>query len=408
MDNSTTLSSSKRRKTSSPDNNDNSTLCLANMPHDHLTAIADYLPKTSRALFAVSLTAPSKSFRVSDWKGKLSEASKAIIKSSTIPLPCPTYKNNSKFRKKVTATEKRSKERLTKYYASSDWDLLDFDDIDKELNKKLTDDDIGAVLVCIDAKNKLKSLLLDCVDVVGHALEPLRESKLLEKVQFASNANEQLSTEVVAPILDGIIDTEGTSLRNVVLPQDWKGGKARNEQPLNGFLVKFNKLLISNSECEGETPRSCFTCFKSVCDGCNGADGYPVQTCGHCKINICDDCEFFPTCRVCDSTFCKVCAERDDVDVAKQCEHCYGEPICFGCVSPENENCEACLGVFYPKLRARNEELGNEIAGLCDENEAQKARHADEKGELCNEIDILRKENDELKKQLSEGLGILG
>jgi len=96
MDNTTTPSSSKRRKTtSSPDNNDNSTLCIANMPHDHLTAIADYLPKSSRALFAVALTAPSKSFRISNWKGKLSEASKAII-TSTVPSLIPSKNKGGK------------------------------------------------------------------------------------------------------------------------------------------------------------------------------------------------------------------------------------------------------------------------------------------------------------------------
>ena len=230
MDNNTTTSSSKRRKISSPDNNDNSTLCLANIPHDHLTAIADYLPKTSRALFAVALTAPSKSFRMSNWKGKVSEASKAVIKSSAMSLPCPTYKNKSKRPKKMTANALGSKERLTKFYASSDWDLLDFDDI-KDLSTKLSEDDIAALLVCIDAKNKLKSLLLDRIDIIGHGLEPLCKSTVLEKVQFASPANQQLSTEVVVPILNSIIDTEGNSLRDVVLPNDWKGGKARNEQP---------------------------------------------------------------------------------------------------------------------------------------------------------------------------------
>ena len=171
MDNSTTPSSSKRRKTSSPDNNDKSTLCLANMPHDHLTAIADYLPKSSRALFAVALTAPSKSFRISNWKGKLSEASKAII-TSTVPSLIPSPNKGAKGYNSV------EKDLLTKYYGTSNWSTLCFLDIKIDnLVDKLSEDDIGAVLVCIDAKNKLKSLrLADCKDIVGNALEPLCES----------------------------------------------------------------------------------------------------------------------------------------------------------------------------------------------------------------------------------------
>ena len=198
MDNRTTPSSSKRRKTSSPNNND-CTLCLANMPHDHLTAIADYLPKSSRALFAVALTAPSKSFRLSNWKSKLSEASKAII-SSTISGPF------------IPVTDGIGWEdvRLKDYYSKDDWEKLDFLDI-KELANKLNDDDIGAVLVCIDATNNLKSLSLEVVDIFGHGLEPLRESKVLEEIAFKMDTK-QLSKSAVLPILESIIDTEGSSL----------------------------------------------------------------------------------------------------------------------------------------------------------------------------------------------------
>jgi len=252
MDNNTP-SSSKRRKTSSPDN-DYSALCLANMPHDHLTAIADYLPKSSRALFAVALTAPSKSFRMSNWKGKLSEASKAIIMSTPSTTTCPSTGDIQSY----------EKARLKSYYSSSDWEKLDFIDIKiDKFEKKLTDDDIGAVLVCIDAKNKLKSLRLDCIDIVGHALEPLREATTLEEIAFKMDTK-QLSKSAVLPIIESIIDTEGSSLFKkwyvydksentngdppLVLPTEWKEGKARYEQPLNGFLSKIKQIAYQGNQ----------------------------------------------------------------------------------------------------------------------------------------------------------------
>lgn len=86
---------SKRRRTYvyTPNFDDAEFLSLENLPHDHIISIADYLPKTSRALFAVALTAPSSSFFTSCWEGKICDASKAIISSTrpsryNIPFLC--------------------------------------------------------------------------------------------------------------------------------------------------------------------------------------------------------------------------------------------------------------------------------------------------------------------------------
>ena len=296
------------------------------------------------------------------------------------------------------------------------------------LAKKLTDDDIGAILVCIDAENKLKSLRLNFIDIVGHGLEPLREATTLEEIVFSMDTK-QLSKSAVLPIIESIIDTEGSSLFKkwydfdnkcentngdppLVLPTEWKEGKARYEQPLNGFLSKVNQMLIKESKCRAECHperqknggtnsghMACLTCFATYCSDCDG-NIYSVLKCDKCDLTLCGWCEQdFAICRECNSTFCSVCAEKDDVDAAKQCENCtgYATPICFGCVSSDNEDCERCLGLFFPQLKARNEELGNEIGGLCEENDTHKA-----------EINRLRKEVDDLRKQLSEGLGILG
>jgi hypothetical protein len=54
------------------------------------------------------------------------------------------------------------------------WDSLDFGQIEKELAAKLSDEDISAVLQCIDAVNTVKRLrLTNCVNITGSCLEPL-------------------------------------------------------------------------------------------------------------------------------------------------------------------------------------------------------------------------------------------
>ena len=49
------------------------------IPVEQWKIIADFLPKTSRILLAVALTAPPASFRESGWKGQPNAVSKAII-----------------------------------------------------------------------------------------------------------------------------------------------------------------------------------------------------------------------------------------------------------------------------------------------------------------------------------------
>ena len=112
----------RRRTSSSPDT---MTMSLENLPHDHLTAIANYLPKTSRALLAIALTAPSSSFRELNWQVEISNA---IISSKLLPL-LPSKPDTQ-----------------------DSWSCIDFLDV-VHITEKLSDDDIGALLVCIDAKN---------------------------------------------------------------------------------------------------------------------------------------------------------------------------------------------------------------------------------------------------------------
>ena len=59
------------------------------------------------------------------------------------------------------STSRNTKKRMEEYYEVPGYEVLDFIDIGRLAAEKLTDDDIGAVLVCIDAKNKLKTLRLD-------------------------------------------------------------------------------------------------------------------------------------------------------------------------------------------------------------------------------------------------------
>ena len=103
-------------------------LQIDNLPDAALVSIATYLSKTSRLLLSAALTAPASSWEKYDYKIEPPEASKII------------------------ASAKSSQGDESK-------DILSIHPItDHFIEKRLTDADVGAILVCADAVNTVKSL----------------------------------------------------------------------------------------------------------------------------------------------------------------------------------------------------------------------------------------------------------
>ena len=129
----------KRRRTAAD------TLCISDLPIGFIADVSAYLPKPSRAILAVALSAPSSSWRNNDMH-RLSPISTAIV-------------------------------------SASQWDILDFEDVEKELANKLTD--VHALLKSINARDVLKRLkLCGCVNITGKGLNPLQGSVVLEQIDI--------------------------------------------------------------------------------------------------------------------------------------------------------------------------------------------------------------------------------
>jgi len=360
-------------------------LLLADLPHDHLTTIAEYLPKTSRLLFAVALmTTSTSSFSATT----PSDASKAIISTTT--------KTST-----LLPAELQKDEHAKEYYFASGFEILDFvdisDDCQCDLAMKLTDDDMGALLVCIDAKNTLKTLRLGhCIGIFGRGLQPLRGSTVLTHISFnvKDGLEPSFCPKAIVPILDSIIGPDINSLLHlkIDLPNEWKKEEARDQTPLNDFLVNINKLMMSEGKCVGchESDEceecacdiACLTCFKGLCGECNDYTNYRIRQCGNCERISCDLCEDdLVVCQGCSSCFCSACAQKENVDAALCCEGCTGYQMCLSCAVAD-ETCEHCLGLHFPALVTKSEKQAEEVKEL-------------------------QKEVEELRKQLASGLGIL-
>ncbi len=84
-----------------------------------------------------------------------------------------------------------------------------------DLTKKLSNDDIGSILVCIDAKSMLKSMYLsDCKNITGCGLKSLFGSSDLEG--FHINGCNSLVAKAFVPFIKMIVFADGISLRNKI------------------------------------------------------------------------------------------------------------------------------------------------------------------------------------------------
>jgi len=138
-------STNKRRRTAAD------TLHISNLPIGFIVDVSAYLPKPSRAILAAAFTSSSLLQNNNDLIHRLSPISTAIISAQS-------------------------------------WNILDFEDVERELANKLTDDDIYAILTCINAHDMLKRLKLrGCTNITGIGLNPLRGSAVLKQIDLCSH-----------------------------------------------------------------------------------------------------------------------------------------------------------------------------------------------------------------------------
>ena len=223
-----TINANKRRRTAAD------TLHISDLPIGFIVDVSAYLSKPSRAILAVAFSAPSSSWQNHNLMHRLSPISTAIV-------------------------------------SASQWDILDFEDVGNDLARELSDDDIYAVLKCINAHDVLKRLkLCGCINVTGIGLNPLRGSVVLEQIDISLVGKydcpeiepPKISLEETLPILQSIVSSDGCSLKYVLFPQKWwpKSGVAEVETidaGIESFLQEYN-IQLNKQEL------SCSKCYKRI------------------------------------------------------------------------------------------------------------------------------------------------
>jgi hypothetical protein len=205
------------------------------------------------------------------------------------------------------------------------------------LAAKLSDEDVGAMLACIGDIFEITrvSNLTHCVNVTGRCLEPLRGSTILKQLYFTDydDQNHHRETKLleadVIPILDSIIDADGSVLHHILFPKIWREARS---QLLVDFLFKYNRSMNARNikckavknppddlysrcgkKCIGTSRHpwiskskelfgvynfTCFSCYGSYCGEC--ADRYVVEElCERCETRYCIECIETLTCGIC-------------------------------------------------------------------------------------------------------------
>ncbi len=247
--------------------------------------------------------------------------------------------------------------------AGNGWDTLDFGEIEKELAAKLSDNDMSAILLHIDAVKKVKRLMLtNCTNITGIGLRPLLFSTTIEQIDLSLVGLHQkpkldpkppISCEHVLPILDSIISGAGaSSLKHIQFPYKWlyEYGVVENLE-FKAFLGRFRNNSdttlneISCSVCSrkslpritgdeddleyGLVSNMCCVCLRLDCKSCIRNRG--VHFCSACERNHCTECTAMVQCGGCEQHLCMDCSPHthncDNPNCTEiLCDHCaYGD-----------------------------------------------------------------------------------
>jgi hypothetical protein len=239
--------------------------------------------------------------------------------------------------------------------AGNQWDILDFGGVEKELASKLTDDNIQAVLSCIDAVNRVKILkLTNCVSVTGAGLNPLRGSLLIEQIDLSLvgdcespklNPEPPISKDHVIPILDSIIEREGCALKLIQFPKVMRKERSA-ESDFHHFIQRYKEILESRGMC-------CVECKETLSENAINTGHYYLKhyalqnnICYGCMKHYCsgrvneDECSYLRHCSTCERKYCVRCVPM------LSCENCGDHcPNCrsfMACCTPGCEMKDSC------------------------------------------------------------------
>ncbi|KAL7448450.1 hypothetical protein ACHAWC_000633, partial [Mediolabrus comicus] len=285
---------------------------------------------------------------------------------------------------------------------TDDWDTLDFGEIEKDLAARLSDNDVSAILVHVDAVRKVKRLkLTNCTNITGVGLIPLQFSTVIEQIDLSLVGMHQnpklypeppISSELVLPILQSIINENRCALKHLEFPKVWREYNSADgtygTAELTQFIEQYNEMTenrgpASCSKCNqtlvhphhniidyddeeqyyGTQNATCHQCMKYYCTNCTDEDNYLyLMFCHTCERSFCKECCTTRSgCGGCSNKFCPGCLPHNCANphcMTEMCGYCYEEEYgpcqecnkswCFPCWENDTigavKHCHTCRG----------------------------------------------------------------
>ena len=256
---------------------------------------------------------------------------------------------------------------------------IDFGELGQSLASRLTDNDVRGILKYINANMVKRIKLTHLTQITGSGLDILRGSSVLEHIDlslvpehqsasmYESRKSPRLSEDVVLPILDSIIKTNGSSLMYIQLPKLWR---EQQSEPLKQFMDRFDLYLKEQSFC-------CIEC-KKICQGGSvfsqngvlhirqgttfvgrGKVLHNVCYCCMGRVGACCSRNTFKFCGICEKEYCHSCspvikcdADGCDMDICQRCR-----PI----------HCESCTTSFCSTVCAASSDWRISVCDCCKE-----------------------------------------
>ena len=397
-------------------------ISITDLSSELLVQVTDYLPKTARIFVAVAITAPPSSWRERGWSDGPSPAGRAIVeaawrtKIATDKMDFEDVcrvESSQLWEIRACGRQPRSKReamaakwlnQLCAYYYAEGWSRLDFVDLEMWLCSRLTDDDLGAILMCIDARRNLKQLTLtNCFGLVGQGLQPLRGSEIIETLDLGMNyqfiiptdVNHRLSAPVVLDVLDSVLETDDNCFQRLQLPRDWMRISTNQANGptwgCNSAIQAFNARLGGIFHSKTLNTYFGFGDSQALLNHLfNGDD--PLNGCAFCDLYdeccVCDHCGFIGCCGCgdqslqcvhCDINCCNSCAEQ----IANPVSHCgeyHCESMCRECRIKECSSgyeCRECKSLAFDDLLSQISQQQSVIDQLRLENQQLKSGRGD-------------------------------
>ncbi|KAL7446469.1 hypothetical protein ACHAXM_010485 [Skeletonema potamos] len=382
----------KRRRTSLVGSS--ASASINDLSVDLCCIIADFLPKTARVLLAVAFLPKTES----GWKGQPGNVSKAIISrtkaggsfATVLEEICKeeaeaealnlgkcralkTWELNEHDPLTGEVIEHDQKQifrgclsKQLKEYYNGRWETLDFVDVPLSLASRLTDDDLAAILLCVDAKHNIQQRkLTHCTNIVGYGLEPLRQSTVLEKLnlglvrqfeapywlQISIGRSEflfddaKLSEDPVCDLIDSILREEGNSFKRLQYPYKWSN---KSSEP-DTIVPMYDKQVLRSERMRQFVDDHGAVVNKFAC--CMYFGFGDKKEFSYDRLNW--DSDLVDACIACHGKTYAVCSNCNDI-------------VCFECC--ETEECEVCHIINYCPRCCRDNVISENAVTWCGSN----------------------------------------